>query len=62
MLTDNEKSHIEQVREFNDKFILVRLQRIYLKYNPNDKENCLCTSVKRKIWKEMFYNWFDSVK
>lgn len=62
MLTAKEKEYAEAVREFSDKYILVRLQRTYLKYNPKDEKNCLCTPNKRKLWKEMFYNWFDNVK
>lgn len=62
MLTEQEKSYAEAMREYSDKFILVKLQRTYLKYNPGDVENCLCTPVKRRLWKEMFYNWFDRVK
>lgn len=45
-----------------DKLHLVIFQRIYLKYNKDVKENCLCTIVERRIWFKMFLSWYNENK
>lgn len=62
MLSKDEKTIFEALRDSTEKYALKRLQRIYLKYNPNEEKNCLCTKVNRRIWRDIFYNWFDNVK
>lgn len=62
MLSKDEKTVFEALRESTEKHALKRIQRIYLKYNQNEEKNCLCTKVSRRIWKDIFYNWFDNVK
>jgi hypothetical protein len=60
--TKDEIETIEARRGSFEKYDLKRVQRIYLKYNPEAEKSCLCTKVLRKIWIDIFFNWFDSVK
>ena len=61
ILTEKEIQYIETNKNSVEKLVLMKFQRIYLKYNKNDERNCLCTATRRRIWKEMFFNWYNGV-
>jgi len=41
---------------------LKAVQRVYLKYNPDEKYNCMCNAVTRKIKHAQFYEWYDKAR
>ena len=60
--TTEERTEIEKRRLVNDKLSLAYLERIYNSKTGTTKRDCFCSSVRRKVWHNMFFEWYDANK
>lgn len=57
-LLSDEIAIFEESRETRTKGVCLKLQRIYLKYEE-DERSCMCTKTTRAVKHRQFYDWYD---
>lgn len=62
MLTIEEDNLFKSNLNTTEKHTLIKMQRVFLAYNPTEKRDCLCKLLNRKIKSKQFTEWYDKVR
>lgn len=58
------KEEIERWNEHptSSKRDMLRKQRIFMRFNPEHRKNCMCTIVSRKLFFVQFNEWYAKIR
>jgi len=61
-LTSNEIKIFEDFRNNFKKGAVMQVQKVYHKYNPNERRLAICCSLtNRKVAMRLYYDWYAQV-